>query len=628
MRRRAGRARREVRQRLRVRPELSVVVIDGPGAEATHASLEAQHAGRRVEVLSAAGGPVAALLAGAAGARGDHVTVLAAGETVEPGWAQAVLAALRPGAVVFARGTAPAASALAAALRTVRGAVLPVAAVRSATAPVDPAPLDETVLLAAVLAGREHRFCRVAARPPAPGAVDAAAALALVRRLAREAPPELAAAAASAVVAAIDPAARADSDARTALRREVSDVAGADPAAVNHGLARDLAILYVSLPFADTAGNIAARRVRAQGALVDVVSADLRKHRGTDHSADPLWTDHLDEHVMLPGAATVQGDWTAITRFCRDGERAIAERERRKGPYRSVYSRTMFPGAHLLAAAHKLSHPDVSWLAEFSDPQLINPKGETRRSTGEPDPALLDRLAAGLRERGVARPAGDNVWAWAETVAYALADTVLFTNDHQREFMLGYCADPALARRAREHSRVEHHPAPPPALYSAAAPDYPLPAGRVHIGYFGTFYPTRSLAEVLGALAGLGAADRERVQLHVFTKRPAALRDEAAALGIGDAVVAADYVPFADYLALATRFDVLLVNDYATAGTLAVNPFLPAKYADYRGSGTAVWGIVEPGSVLSGMPLAHRSELGDVEGARRVLAELAGAGHP
>ena len=77
----------------------------------------------------------------------------------------------------------------------------------------------------------------------------------------------------------------------------------------------------------------------------------------------------------------------------------------------------------------------------------------------------------------------------------------------------------------------------------------------------------------------------------------------------------------------AARVDVLIVNDAHTVGIHERNPYLPSKWSDYAGSGTPVWGIVEPGSVLSKQPLEHRSELDDVAGALKVLAELiAGAG--
>jgi hypothetical protein len=67
---------------------------------------------------------------------------------------------------------------------------------------------------------------------------------------------------------------------------------------------------------------------------------------------------------------------------------------------------------------------------------------------------------------------------------------------------------------------------------------------------------------------------------------------------------------------------VLVVNDYQAAEHHGVNPYLPAKVADYAGSGTPVWAVCEPGSVMSAMSFAHRTEVGDLEAALGVLRTL------
>jgi hypothetical protein len=92
--------------------------------------------------------------------------------------------------------------------------------------------------------------------------------------------------------------------------------------------------------------------------------------------------------------------------------------------------------------------------------------------------------------------------------------------------------------------------------------------------------------------------------------------------GLSDVVVAAPYVPYLEFLNLTTRMDVLLVNDARTRGIHETNPYLPSKWSDYRGSGTDVWAVVEPGSVLSTQDVAYRSELGDVDDAVRVLRAI------
>lgn len=70
--------------------------------------------------------------------------------------------------------------------------------------------------------------------------------------------------------------------------------------------------------------------------------------------------------------------------------------------------------------------------------------------------------------------------------------------------------------------------------------------------------------------------------------------------------------------------DVLLVNDAVTPPGGTVNPFLPSKWSDYRGSSTPVWAIVEEGSSLSRMEgIRFRSPVEHLSALQQVLAELA-----
>jgi hypothetical protein len=80
--------------------------------------------------------------------------------------------------------------------------------------------------------------------------------------------------------------------------------------------------------------------------------------------------------------------------------------------------------------------------------------------------------------------------------------------------------------------------------------------------------------------------------------------------------------PYLDFLALASRMDWLILTDTHGLATHQVNPYLPSKYADYRGSGTRIWGITEQGSVLDGEPLDALSRLGDHVGATQVLSSI------
>lgn len=386
-------------------------------------------------------------------------------------------------------------------------------------------------------------------------------------------------------------------------------------------LARDLVIAYTFLPFADTSALVAARRIRKRGVIVDVVSNDLTGVRPEDPATMALVDGLVDRHIVLRNPAN-WASWRGIERFCLRGMERIDEAEAAKGHYRSVYSRAMWPASHVLAALYKVRHPDVPWTAEFSDPLLHDVHG-TERRVDLPSSEVLDELRAGLLAAGKPLPAEANLFLWIEHLVYALADRVMFTNENQRAYMLDYVADRSLVADIEDRAVVEPQPTLSPEFYSMVRPDYVLEPDLVHIGYFGRFYVTRGLTEIVDALRTLDPQVRRRIRLHVFCDDPGALGHEVADAGLGDVVVVNGYVPYLDFLALTTRFDCLLVNDARTLDTHQVNPYLPSKWSDYVGSGTPIWAVVEDGSVMSGLDPAFVSPLGDAAGARRVLEALA-----
>jgi hypothetical protein len=393
------------------------------------------------------------------------------------------------------------------------------------------------------------------------------------------------------------------------------------PARLNRGVARDLAILQHAVPVVDTSANVAARRVREAGTVVDVLTTQRGDEHRIDQSSDLVWSEYVDQVRTAP-TQPVWFWWPGVTAFARKGVELL-ERQGLAGRYRSVYSRSTPVAPHVVAALYTLRHPGARWVAEFSDPVLHDIDGSERESSGPADPALLAEFGTALEARGVVPPESENLYLWSVTLAFALADEVVFTNEHQRDYMLEDFPDPALAERARGVATVRPHPVPPAELYRLVPSSYDLEPGRVHIGYFGVLYGTRTLGEILQALRRLDPSRRDRLRLHVFSRRPDDLAADVDEAGLAGVVAAKPFVDYLEYLNLCTRLDVLLVNDASTSETHARNPYLPSKYSDYIGSGTDVWGVVEPGSILSGLPMAHRSEIGDVDGALAVLEGLA-----
>lgn len=470
---------------------------------------------------------------------------------------------------------------------------------------------------------------RVAVAPAGPQAVDAFTDgalphLAVLAELAAVPAPTLEARVA--VAAAADPELdalarhlRAHPEDRPRLVEEVEDRGlDLDWSRLNAGAAQELALLYCFTPWSGTSGLVAARRIRARAAVVDVVTQQMDNIRSRDEASRAIAAPYVADQVVVPGDATF-AQWDGIVRYVTATTDVIEEGALAGRAHRSVYSRAMFPASHVAAARHKLRHPEVRWRAEFSDPLSKDVHGQDRPAVVRRGP-LLAELRKGLRDLGVGAPDHLLLLPWVEHLAYALADEIVFTNENQRDYMLGYCPDPVLRERVAERSSVSHHPTLPPPFYRRETSTYDLDPDRVHVGYFGVFYATRGLTEVTDAFARLPGHVRARVQLHVFTTGPEEVAAGVAAAGLGDVVRVNGYRPFLEFLHLTTRFDVLLVNDADHEG---INPYLPSKLSDYLGSGTDVWAISQPGSVLSRQDLPYRTSLHDVDAAVEVLTRIA-----
>ncbi|WP_167880532.1 glycosyltransferase [Nocardioides guangzhouensis] len=410
---------------------------------------------------------------------------------------------------------------------------------------------------------------------------------------------------------------------RPAVMREIRerDIPTFPYTILNHGHAQDLAVLYAFPPFQDTSAMVAARRIRERGEVVDVVSNNLDKIRPLDTRSLAVSAEFVDQHIQL-NVGQAFSNWIIMERFASAAaQRVVALENRKAHGYRSVYSRAAWAPSHVAAALLKARRPELRWIAELSDPLLMNVHGQQRPDQCRPGKAW-NELSAALRDAGYGEPASMNAWEWIEWLTYALADQVVFTNENQRTYMLDYCTSRDLARRARERSVVHHQPVPEAADYHRVRTAYELDVDVANIGYFGVFYANRGAEELLGALEAIGPDLRTRIRIHIFTDRPRELWQQVAGRAVADTLVVNPMIPYFEFLNLTTRLDVLFVQDAQTASTHPLNPYLPSKISDYLGSGTPIWAVVEPGSVLSSIATRYQSELGNREEAKRVLRSI------
>ena len=165
-----------------------------------------------------------------------------------------------------------------------------------------------------------------------------------------------------------------------------------------------------------------------------------------------------------------------------------------------------------------------------------------------------------------------------------------------------------------------------PDMYSVSPPAVTLPGETVNIGYFGNFYRNRGLGEVFETLERSGLTNSSSLHFHIFTSNV----EQAQALvpaSLQEMVTVSAALPYLSFLSTSAEFDVLFVGDAVTEGTFTINPFLPSKYADYRGSGVRIWAHVEPGSPLSTEDVELKSTMGNSQQIRRILEHLVSLGN-
>ncbi|MBF0580794.1 glycosyltransferase [Corynebacterium sp. ED61] len=387
---------------------------------------------------------------------------------------------------------------------------------------------------------------------------------------------------------------------------------------LNKGKARQLVFSYCFPPYADTSAMVAAKLVLQQAEYVDVISADMSRVRNVDSSLLELASRWIDNRIEIQTPASF-ANWSLILEFAENAAKQAEKLTRaRAKPYDSLYSRVMWPASHLAAYLYKQEHPDVPWTAEFSDPMRLDANAKERDCPLTSD-ALTCKLSAAADAENPHMDV-DNGFDLIEALTLIHADEVVFTNANQRDVVLSAYGND-FAEQVRTKSVIRPQPVPTADMYSVNPPAVRLPSETVNIGYFGNFYPNRGLGEVFETLEQLGLTNSRSIHFYIFTssvEQVQALVPEP----LREMVTVSAGLPYLSFLATSAAFDVLFVGDAVTEGTFINNPFLPSKYADYRGSGARIWAHVEPGSPLSMEDVDLKSTIGNAGEIREIVEGL------
>lgn len=385
---------------------------------------------------------------------------------------------------------------------------------------------------------------------------------------------------------------------------------------VNKGLAKKLVISYCFPPYVDTSGNVMAKRIREKNEVVDVVYNKMDKVRSIDNELNLLVSDLIDERFEVPSYPSFS-NWKAIEDFCKKGLEMLSTNKN----YEEIYSRAMWPGSHFLAFEYKIKNPKVRWVAEFSDPLLLDIHAKKREA--KIDNQLFIKNANKQIKRYFNHPnvQDSNLFFWCEYLPYVFADELVFTNENQLKYMLDYFPLKGLRKVIKKKAVISPQPTLSKEYYLNKKSNYEIDSNKVNFAYFGTFYQTRNLEDVFLGLENVNEHIRKKINLHIFTAEPEVLKKQLKGSNIEELINVNKYVNYLEFLNLSTIFDCLIVNDAQTKQCKDINPYLPSKLSDYLGSGNEVWGIYEPDSILSKYDLSYKSELGDINQATKIYEE-------
>lgn len=374
---------------------------------------------------------------------------------------------------------------------------------------------------------------------------------------------------------------------------------------VNDSLADTMVISYCFPPFNDTSAIVMMKRIIGWQWPVRVISNDMADRRIRVPELASVISPHLASHVELKTAVSFSHERT-IRAFAEQALKSFQMIPKAKAPSK-IYSRAMWPASPFAAALIKVNNPHVRWTAEFSDPLVLDIHGQERKGDVPADWLASLGLLDTIEKLAPDHAKTIQIFRLAELLPYILADELVFTNEGQRHYMLSQPWLQAVRDRAMAISKILPHPTLPSKYYSIGSSRLDVDKTRVNIGFFGSFYATRGIREVLIALKNISEQCGDRVALHVVSSDASAFIEEVNALGIPDLVKVHPSLPYFDCLASFRTMDYLLVNDAVTAGIKPLNPYLPSKLSDYLGADQPIWALAEPGSTLSRVKLPDGS---------------------
>lgn len=386
---------------------------------------------------------------------------------------------------------------------------------------------------------------------------------------------------------------------------------------LNSDLAETLVVSYCAPPYSDTSASIVTKRILESEKIVDVVSNRMDNIRGVDKSLDYLVEPYISNNIVNQKNASFSNFYFLSTYIDKVFQYYCNNIEK----YKTIYSRAMFPISHIPPFFIKLLNENIYWKAEFSDPLLFDIESNKREAYMD-YPLFNNLLNSGVLG-GFTEFVDNNMFNLAEIIPFALADELIFTNNHQLNFMIERFPD-QLKEIIIQKAIVSEHPTLQPKYYSIVDSSYKYNKPVINIAYFGNFYSRRGINEIIKIKTHCDYFEKSLVKIHIFTNVKQLSNEEIELLKVNDIIVN-DYISYLEFLNLSNKMDVLLLFDSITSDIKNMNPYLPSKFSDYLGSDAKILAIVEKGSIMSEThhEKVHKLDYNDlVEDTNKIVYKL------
>lgn len=364
-----------------------------------------------------------------------------------------------------------------------------------------------------------------------------------------------------------------------------------DYSVLNRNLAKKLVISYCFPPFSDTSATIVSKRILEENQIVDVISNNMSKIRKKEYSLKKIIRHLVGENKTSNNQASFSNMFY-LNKFVDDAFNLFSKNLER---YEEIYSRAMFPISHFPPLFMKVLKPEVRWVAEFSDPLLMDIHSNKRFADIEN--VNLVKYLTGEILGPFKKYVDKNLFNLMEIIPFALADELVFTNEHQLETMIERFNSEEKAI-LRKKSVIHNHPTLDREYYNLKISTIKFDESVINIGYFGNFYENRSYHHFIKLIDYLNHKFEYQFKLHLFTNIDVISEEEQTVLENLN-INLYPYLSFLEFLNTTQNLDFLLISDALTHGIKDKNPYLPSKLSDYLGSNTPIIGFVENGSIMS-----------------------------